>query len=236
MFLRQAPSYSNNKGYVRAYIAEKADSGKRNVTVNTVVFRDKLHFDGGNDVTVHRYVVRAMQSESLELPTDIVEYNFSLPNDSAYMESGDNVGIVIFLQDDDTKEMLQSTMHRFFTPESDDSSPNEANSNDGLRSQGMMIVIGTLTVLGIILFGIMLHRKQVESNAIAQIQQNKIIHQNSKSRNGHQSVSGSLHQLSKTGLGSHGKSGDEFTKCPHCSSRVKTKNFDSHLKRVHSLK
>jgi len=236
------PTYASGKGYVRSYIAERTDSERVNLTVNTVIYRDQLEFDGGNGITDHRYVVREMFSEPLELPTDIVEYNFTLPNDSGYFHTGDNVGIVIFIQDEDTKQILQAENHVFFTEQPVLQNEPSEDDEQNFLSENPMIPIGFLTAIVLIGGFMFLRIRSDENRALEEIhKQDRMNHLKSvenrysaglsgKKRSGH--IGRENEQ--RIGQGNVGQ-GDEFTICPECGIRVKTKNIVSHRDRVHTL-
>lgn len=234
-------TYSQNNGYVRAYIAERSDSELRNLTVNTVIYRDQLEFDGGNGITDHRYVVREMFSEELEIPTDIVEYNFSLPNDSSYFHTGDNVGIVVFIQDEDTKEILQAETHVFFTE--DPVVPKEENEKDesNLLTSNPAIPIGILTGTVMVVAIMILRTRGSEKRALAEIRKQEMMnHSKLLEEKRYSGLSGKKrHAQSKQGNNrmGHGNVGiqDEFSICPECGTRVKSKNLDTHRDKVHSI-
>ena len=238
------PSYSSNNGYVRAYIAERSDSERRNLTVNTVIYRDRLQYDGGNGITDHRYVVREMFAEPLALPTDVVEYNFTLPNDSQYFEFGDNVGIVIFIQDDDTKEILQAETHAFFTQETkeDDNEGSDENDGQNILIENPMIPVGIMSLALIAGLLLIMRSRKNEVRAMSEIRKRE---EHAVSQGGVRNHPGGLSGRkvipgkSSKPIHTHGKGRgpdiEDFTMCPECGTRLKKKNLDSHRDRVHAI-
>ena len=207
--------YSEDTGYVRSYIAERTDPGKRNLTIFTAIFRDKLHFDGGNGILEHRYVVRNLFSEPFDGPTQIVEYDFTLPDDSRYIKSGDRVGIVVFVQDNDTHEVLQASMKLLYTEEGPSSNGGDAKDSVWYSEPVFLVTLSAgIVILGAAGFVVMKNARAAK------------IRMHSRSHTRQRLTSGQ-------GLASE-KRKDEFTSCPECGVRVKKTNLNSHLRRVHS--
>lgn len=234
------PSYEDGNGYVRAYIDEKSDSDRSNITVFTAIYRDKLHFDGGNGITDHRYVVRELFSDALDLPTDVVEYNFSLPNDSTYMKNGDNVGVVIFLQDDDTKEVLQVVNHKFFS----DNSTHSTESNGGENQEGSFLleprlVIPLILVIAVVILVFILATRGPPVDFTGRSSMRSRNYRDHSSfmavRGRQQGKFGRTQRISHAPKSRGGLSIDpqRYVNCPTCKTKLKKGNLDSHMRRVH---
>jgi len=208
-------NYQKDSGYVSAYIAERTDSKRSNLTIFTVIFRDKLHFDGGNGIIEHRYVVRNLISERFKGPTQAVEYNYTLPNDSQYLKSGDNLGIVVFVQDDDTKEIVQADMRLLYTEDGDTTQEESGAEESGLHREQVILGASGLVVVLIGMVGHII----MKSSKRRRIEDIRRTHTHTRPR------------LSpRNGLS---RKKVEFVSCPECSVKVKKRNLDSHLERVH---
>jgi glutaredoxin len=107
-------SFDNNEFNVKILATE--DFGKRNINMVAVLYEDYVNFEGPNGDCFHRYVVRNMPYGSkgrglIKLKKDQVfedTRKFVLSTKAKEL-----VGLVVFLQDMDTKEIVGSGVYRF---------------------------------------------------------------------------------------------------------------------------
>jgi len=108
-------SLENNEFTVK--VLSKEDFGKRNINMIAVLYEDYVNFEGPNGENFHRYVVRNM-------PYGGKGRGLKLKKDQIYEETRKFVistkakellGIVVFLQNMDTYEIVGSGVYRFAT-------------------------------------------------------------------------------------------------------------------------
>lgn len=108
-------SLENNEFTVK--VLSKEDFGKRNINMIAVLYEDYVNFEGPNGENFHRYVVRNM-------PYGGNGRGLKLKKDQVYEETRkfvistkakELVGLVVFLQNMDTKEIVGSGVYRFTT-------------------------------------------------------------------------------------------------------------------------
>ena len=237
------PTYDGKSGYIRSSISEQTESGRENITIFTVIFRDKLTFDGGNGITEHRYVVRKVFTEEFDKPSKVVDYEFTLPDDSQYMENGDNVGIAVFVQDDDTKEVLQAQLHQFFSINTTNSDEDVIVKDDSSWMDNMSTIAPIIIAVGMAIVASLIMMKRpgrTYRKGNRPTKEFSTTHGSSTTKRGSKRTGGGAashdgknkhgSQKNSTGKGGHDES---YALCPECNVKLKTHNLKSHLDRVH---
>jgi len=102
-------NYSENSFTIDAEVTQSGDVSSNNLTVNFVVVED-VTYAGNNGISEHKNVMRKIinpQGESISINKNETK-NFSQAIEYNSIWNSDNISVVVFIQDKDSKEIFQS--------------------------------------------------------------------------------------------------------------------------------
>lgn len=111
-------SFESNEFNIK--ILANEDFGKRNINIVAVIYEDYVNFEGSNGDCFHRYVVRNMPYGSKGRGLTKLKKDQVFEDTRKFVlstKAKELVGLVVFLQDIDTKEIVGSGIYRFASKE-----------------------------------------------------------------------------------------------------------------------